>query len=379
MKRKLTLFGLTLTTRGLAAFYLVRARSDALHWSINEAGAIARSLLVSHTFASPFHDANGPTAWLGPIYPGLIAVVFLIFGIQSPGSALVAILLNVLFSAATAVVVYLIGREIANERAGLLAGSLWAISPYAAMMPMLLWDTSLCALAFSYAFLRTLRLGSTTPSWMFCGLFWGLSGLINPGLLPVLILICIYQWVRTRDWRRVLVLGLAATMVLAPWILRNYLVFHGVFPVRSNGLAEIYFANVDFSVHPLGASMEYQRLGEAAYIAKVQSLTVHYFKEHPGDFVSQSARRAVAFWTNPTGFLPLVLLIEVTALIGLGLLFRRSKDSAWLFTLVLVAYPLVYYASLAYSRYRHPIEPLMYSLSGYALSYLHGGNQASLE
>jgi len=35
---------------------------------------------------------------------------------------------------------------------------------------------------------------------------------------------------------------------------------------------------------------------------------------------------------------------------------------------MLTVYPLVYYASQVGSRYRHPIEPVLYALSGIALS-----------
>jgi hypothetical protein len=40
------------------------------------------------------------------------------------------------------------------------------------------------------------------------------------------------------------------------------------------------------------------------------------------------------------------------------------------FACVLALYPLVYYLTYSFARYRHPIEPLMYTLGGYALSEL---------
>jgi hypothetical protein len=46
----------------------------------NEAGSIAFSLSSGHGFSSPFRKDTGPTAWLAPVYPALLALVFRIFG-----------------------------------------------------------------------------------------------------------------------------------------------------------------------------------------------------------------------------------------------------------------------------------------------------------
>jgi len=132
---------------------------------------------------------------------------------------------------------------------------------------------------------------------------------------------------------------------------------------------EIYFGNVSFYVHPLGPSMEYQRLGEAAFVSQYGSRAVEYVKEHPGKFVRDSLRRAVTFWTYPASFWPITLLIDLASLATLVLLFKASSDIP-LFIAVLATYPLVYYASQAFSRYRHPIEPLLYALAGCSFSLL---------
>jgi hypothetical protein len=71
-------------------------------WGVNESAGIARSIVEGHGFSSAFHDADGPTAWLAPVYPGLIAAIFRFLGIESVASAGVAVLFNVIFSSLTA-------------------------------------------------------------------------------------------------------------------------------------------------------------------------------------------------------------------------------------------------------------------------------------
>ena len=156
-----------------------------LAWGFNEHGAIARSLVTSHSFSSPYHDAQVPTAWLGPVYPAIVAVVFLIFGVQSYASAVAILIFNALCSAATGAVIYELGKEAHSEKAGWCAAWMWAFSPSIVIFPLLLWETSLSALLLATATLLTIRLQSAkTTAWALCGALWGITALLNPALLP---------------------------------------------------------------------------------------------------------------------------------------------------------------------------------------------------
>ena len=53
-----------------------------------ESGNIAHSLAVGAGFSSPFRVNTGPTAWMPPIYPLLLAGVFRIFGRDAGFTAL---------------------------------------------------------------------------------------------------------------------------------------------------------------------------------------------------------------------------------------------------------------------------------------------------
>jgi len=70
---------------------------------LNETGNIAFSLAKGHGFSSPYWQETGPTAWLTPVYPALVAAIFKIFGIHTPHSFFAIVFLNILFSTATCV------------------------------------------------------------------------------------------------------------------------------------------------------------------------------------------------------------------------------------------------------------------------------------
>src|SRR5215472_9155871 len=64
-----------------------------------ETGRIARSIVEGRGFGNPISVPSGPTAWLTPVYPYLLAGVFKLCGVFTKTSALVILSCNSLFSA----------------------------------------------------------------------------------------------------------------------------------------------------------------------------------------------------------------------------------------------------------------------------------------
>ena len=81
---------------------------------------------------------------------------------------------------------------------------------------------------------------------------------------------------------------------------------HAIFPVRSNGWAEIYFGNVTFDLHPCARPDGlYQHVGETAFVTQLKRDTIQYVISHPAQFAGKSFVRAIRFWFVPLNFLPL--------------------------------------------------------------------------
>ena len=74
----------------------VKPRRD--YWPFGyEAGRIARSIARGEGFANPLYDKTGPTAWMAPVYPYLLAGVFKVFGVYTKASGVVVLSLDSLF------------------------------------------------------------------------------------------------------------------------------------------------------------------------------------------------------------------------------------------------------------------------------------------
>lgn len=116
--------------------------------------------------------------------------------------------------------------------------------------------------------------------------------------------------------------------------------------------------------------MEYQRLGEVVFTKELDQRAGEYLQTHPREFLNDSIHRAWLFWIYPINLWPLSVGIEVGALVGLLLVSRKSRTLAFMLLAVLAVYPLIFYASQVVTRYRHPIEPILYALCGVALTSL---------
>src|SRR5450755_3061096 len=146
------------------------------HWHFGyETGRIARSIVEGRGFSSPLFEDTGPTAWMTPVYPYLVAGVFKVFGVYTKASATVLLSLNALLSALACVPIFLIARISFGERVAKWSGWAWAFFPYAIYFPVeRIWETWLATLLLCILFLITLHLDSEEKfsKWAIFGLLW---------------------------------------------------------------------------------------------------------------------------------------------------------------------------------------------------------------
>ena len=343
-------------------------------WRVSEPATVAESLLAGRGFTSPY-DTRQPSAWIAPIYPALIvAPVFGAFGSYTPLSTYFLVVLNAVFAALAALVVFSLGEMMFGRTTGAAAGWLWATCIPSAVVPLLVWDTSLSALVLAVGVFLTLTLerGASDFRWGAIGFWWGFACLVNPALITPVPFIAFSQWLRQRrsgefSWKRVILFVALSLAVVSPWLIRNYRVFGTPVFVRSNFSAELYFGNLGFESHPLGKTYEYQNLGELRYIAQKQRAVLEYISRNSGKFLKDTVRRVLAFWTVPHISLPYWPLLSFLSFVGLAMAIQERRHGALPFLIVLMVYPIPYYLSYVFEKYRHPIEPLMCVLAAYPL------------
>ncbi len=384
----------------LAHTWRVRPYGDHFQFGW-EMARIARALVTGYGYADPFNGHTGPTAWVTPAYPLLIAGVFKLFGIYTAVSAWVLLAINCVLNAFIVRTTYEIAARCFNGSVARWSAWIWALYPAAMQYAVKwIWEMTLTAFLFSWVLVLALRMrrigeptgdGPTLRRWAIFGLLWGLIALANPEvciMLPVT-----GMWVLAgsgRAWpRRLPRAALAAAVCLAciaPWSLRNQGVFHTFIPLRGNFGAELYLGNGPGAVgllmeynHPGESAPQlrlYREMGEVAYVRMRGDRAKTVIRSDWGRFFKLSAKRLYYFWfsvPHPSDDAPWVeygrnlnyQFTSIAGLLGLFLALRRRVPAAGLFAWCFALLPLLYYFVTVHARFRHPFEPLIAILSVY--------------
>jgi 4-amino-4-deoxy-L-arabinose transferase-like glycosyltransferase len=385
----------------VAFVYPERLNPDRDHWRFaGETGRIAQSIVEGRGFSSPFRGSTGPTAMMPPVYPSLLAGVFRLFGIYTKASALAILSLDSLFSALTCIPVFLIAQRSFGRRTAVRAGWAWAFFPYAIYFSAdFIWVTTLATLMLALLFLAALHFEDSprVALWIGCGVLAGIGALSDPVVLSVIPLLVLWMCCRRRQKKQcwfvpALAVALAFGATVAPWMIRNYRVFHTFVPFRDNFGLELYVGNNGSTRHfaPSGfhpsttdrEMNEYAQIGELAYMRHKQAQAVALIKAHPGGFAELSLRRALYMWTNLWSFSrryleaepldpPNILLcttLTVLALEGLRRTFQRGASIAMPYAIALFFFPMVYYVTHPQDYYRRPIDPICVVLAAYTVT-----------
>jgi 4-amino-4-deoxy-L-arabinose transferase-like glycosyltransferase len=387
---------------------LILTRSDFQHVPglLAKYGCIATSLASGHGFSSPFCDGTGPTAWGPPLYPFFVAAVFKLFGIHSMKSSVVIVLANAPFGAAIASLIYGIGKRTFGLKTARWSGWIWALLPlftsfvlHTGWSTFTLWDTWFAAMFLALAFFLTLKVGKTgrLKYWAGLGVVWALTALTIPSLLSFLPFSLIWVAYRLRPEREklrrgLLVFAVALVLLVGPWLLRNYLVFRSPVFIQDSFGVMLYVGN---SPGAVGTHMDsrypwfnrtenqdFRRLGEPHYSADRLRRALGYIRNNFGNFTWISLRRVFYFWSSATSLadperrylLKVALLFgsSLAAWWGLILALRRRVFGAFLFAALMVTYPLVFYITFSFPRFREVIEPELLLLVVFAITETFG-------
>lgn len=342
----------------------------------------------------PFTQPNEPTAHWSYLYTGYLAVVYLLFGHQP----LVARLIQVVASALMIWLAFRIGRRLFGEWVGLAAAALVASYSYfvffaAALMTQTFYITALMAaidLALDLAEQPRLR------TWLLLGLALGIGALLRQTLLVFAPLLLLWAWSKGRQAENggqgkagllSAVLGPVASaaviaLLILPWTAYNYVTFHDVLLLNSNGGYWMYSSNhpdqgVDFDGNyaaPLPDDL--RGLSEPALDRALYRRGLQFIVDDPQRFVRLSISRIDNYyWLLPspqssllsnlgrvfsfTIYLPFMIY-------GLWLARRRWRAAAPL--LLYVAFDTTLcLLTWAAPRYRLPSDGLLMIFAGLAI------------
>ena len=389
LRRSCLLACIVLFSAGLWRYWVSYAPGDSVFHE-PEVFRLAHNLYDTGKFANPFAAlATGPSAHLSPVLPSFLALLMKEFGKGSTGIyaiRLAGVLVLSLQLALYPVFSRMLGM---GEINGIIAASIWIVAkPRIALGFEGFYVAILLAVACC-CYRRYLDEEAQGRS----RLAWPLGNLMGFLILTGETVAPIYAtWLAWEVWRHkfaflkrsLLPLVLLPVVIIAPWTIRNYLVFHSFTLIRDNFGLELSVSNNDCArfgirrswetgcfntVHPNKSVIEARRvldLGEVKYNAVRLHEALRWISSHPARFFKLSTMRFIAFWMPMEAFTihdasgrrferVIIYLMTLLSVPGLVILCRRDIKSAAVLISCLSAFPIVYYIVQFEAQYRDPI------------------------
>jgi len=338
-------------------------------------------------------------AFFPPGYPYFLAVFYSIFGFHIFPVQLVQTVL----AAITCLLIFFLGKKLANERTGLCAAGLFAVYPQFIRYPGNLYVETLFIFLFLLALVFLFDIGQK-PSYLkpvTAGFILGLSALVREISLFMLFPIILWAILMMKgssekgQWgKRLSVFVVFFALTISPWTLRNYYLFHSFIPISTNGGFNFYLGNnpqatgeynyeSDAKIkwpHPLNNESPEELLlleVEAARIGYKKG--INYILHNPDHFFRLALKKFVLLWRPPTYNLNLrknfietiyriiwlvnYLLILLLAIPGLWISVKSFGREWILFPLLLFSVTGIHMLMYSATRYRLPWIPMLMILA----------------
>ncbi|HEY2972557.1 MAG TPA: glycosyltransferase family 39 protein [Pyrinomonadaceae bacterium] len=346
------------------------------------------------------NTAGAETAWRPPGYPAFLSVIYRVAG----PSVRAATFAQAFVGSLTVLLLMLFSSTIFGRLESIVAGCIAAVYPGLVWLPRLLLSENLSLLlTLTTIWSIAMYLKSRRLWWLaLFGVVGGLNTLVRGGnlLLPALIgtvLLAVTLKNRSVNWKPLcagLLLAAAAfIIVLTPWTVRNYRVFHRFVPIATQDGLTLYasywppqengkliWGTLPGTEDPNVATAT-KLEDEVAASKYLQHVTMQRLREQPGYFFRLIPSKMISLlapfdWEmlpHAAGSTRSVnvgyLLIILPSLFGLVMLMRTPRPNQWLLWVIpvmVLIQAIFFYGS---PRFRLPAEPMAILLAAVFLSH----------
>jgi 4-amino-4-deoxy-L-arabinose transferase and related glycosyltransferases of PMT family len=288
------------TRFALLLFVPVEPSSDAM-WYFSRAITI-----VEH---GSYSEGGLPTAFWPVGYPAFLALLFTFTGPH----LVVVQFANLVLAACTYWLLFYFTKTIfksdSTARLSILLLTLYPNN--AAYIPFVVSEMLYTCLLLFVSLLMLTR--QSTSAILLCGIAFGFATLIKTQTLLLAPLLATIAY--SKDWTlhdfkagiiRAITISILMLAVIAPWTLRNYLVFDEFIPVSTNGGTSLLAGNNpsvvgdytrDFSdTDPLYKEAGFSAANQVASDRRARELAKSWILENPGTFIGMMPKKFFRFW-----------------------------------------------------------------------------------
>ncbi|WP_448874897.1 ArnT family glycosyltransferase [Desulfobulbus propionicus] len=315
--------------------------------------AISVNLVETGTYA--FHPGK-PTSIRPPLYPFFLATVYQLTGINSYNAIRI---IQIFFTFVTAWILYLLCRRVTGEKETWLSVGIFLFYPSLVIYNFFILSEILFNLFFVASIFFIYLALSENKTWHFLctGIFIGLASLTRSITYPMMPLLAFYLFFTASGkivprLKNITIMLFFFTLVLSPWVVRNYDLYGQFIPVDTMGGLNLYMGNYEYTpMHRPWSAVEVS--GEKAWYAGKEAIlrsmneaqkqkwcirkSVEFIISHPALTVQRSIIKVANFWG-----------IERSIIAGIS---GQRSDTIEALTPPLIKYPLiasivVFYASV---------------------------------
>lgn len=360
---------------------------------------IAQNLVMGNGFkevASQPYKFDTAIIRAGPGYEFFLYGLYTLFGHHYEVVWFVQAVLHAL----TAYLIFKIARLLFPEQRGaaFIASLLIAFSPDLVEIGAMLMTETLylfLTVLVLYLFVKLFKKPDNTGLAIALGAVLGLALLTRP---PLIFFIPVVWWVllSQKKYKSALFFTISCGLVLVPWTIRNYLLYHQIITTTLIGQYNIWIGNtlqanggqISGGFNPVTTYTS--AYGFFGFKAKASAEFASFIFAHPFIFIKLcfirlvrffSLIRPMGFWFYQTGLSQMVfvassfifgLLLFVPGYCGLTRAVF-SKNKILLFVAILAATaPLALLPTVVESRYRFQIYPFLALFAGYMFTELQG-------
>lgn len=342
------------------------------------------------------NEEGARTAFRAPGYPIFLALNYLLFGRHFWTIRMVQAFVDCL----TLILIFLIARQMFNQKVAIIAGMLYAIYPLFIYTSSTFFPTTLSVffLALFIFLLMQIEQNGTTILLILLGMVAGLSVLTVPTFLPSVLLAMFWLFFHLNQASRptarpISIIMLLMIVMLLPWIIRNYLVFNQPFLIATNSGYNFWMGNNPWATPTTGNSIAFpdslaRKLSQAKSEVEQEKIfyqdAFQYIKKNSGKFIALTFKKALNLWqfypTPATGYKMLPTLsklmsifsygpVLLLAIFGLIISWREKKKYVLLFILLFLSFTISYAFFITKARFRLPLDPYLIILAGVTIRH----------
>ena len=338
-----------------------------------------------------------PTSFRAPLYPAFLAVVYFFSGTGFSRFFAARLAQAILLGAPLAPLTYLLSKKLfpplqvgegsglRSERAARISASIIACYPMLLVYPLGLGTENpffVLLLASVFCLLSSIE-KPTALHFLLSGFFLGLTALTRSVILPFAGLAILWTWFILKQRRGAILVALAFTLTIIPWIIRNSLLHH-----KLTGIETSMGYNLYLGYHPqgngsfvFGPSLDLLTILDDAERDKVGTeKALEFIKAQPERFIPLAINRLGFFFglekrvlmyfygNNIIGYIPLPLLLIISTILLLpfiiisisgafGLAYLRGKPEHILLCLLFIGYIAPHIFILSEDRFHLALVP----------------------